>query len=103
MKKPATQKKPAAVDAEPVTDAEEETVNVDGTLQKAAEDITPYDRRKLETALLKGSVSQAVVDGWKAIANLGYGQNKEQQKRLHIAAWKEKGFKHPLFAEMIRI
>ena len=98
----AVQKKPAAADQtinQPLVHCQ----NLEDELTNAAKEVTPSDRRKFETALLKGSVSQAIVDGWKELANLGYGLDKERKKRYHIAAWKTIGFKHPIFQEMIKV
>jgi hypothetical protein len=50
-----------------------------------------------------GDVPAAVVDRWKNLGELGYGQGKEAQKRLTIAAWRLGGWEHPQFQEVIAV
>ena len=64
-----------------------------------AKNLTITQRRNFKKDLANSD--KAIQDDWKETANLGYGKNMSQKLNTRIASWALKGFKAPIFQEVI--
>eukprot|EP00959_Pyramimonas_sp_CCMP1952_P374657 7846713-Pyramimonas_sp.AAC.1 len=51
--------------------------------------ITANDRRQFKIALGSSGVSQAILNDWTDVNNLGYGKGKREKINCRIQAWKD--------------
>ncbi|CAK0828915.1 unnamed protein product, partial [Prorocentrum cordatum] len=71
-----------------------------GELPDAVASLTDYDKRKSKTEGMKdapGTLKQEMED----LKQKGHGQDKTKKINLRIAAWKEGGWDHPYFQDVI--